>query len=290
MRIVQVLTPPGTRFGVVVDDYVCLLDVDGRSDGFRHLFGAELSQLSQLARASSERVPFQNAALAAPLSNPSKIVCVGLNYIDHADESDQKLPEVPLLFAKFPSSIIGPNESLQWPSGLTEQVDFEAELGVVIGTTLRDGSPRDAREAIFGYVVANDVSGRDIQFSDGQWVRSKSIDTFCPVGPSIVTADEFGDPQAAQIRTYVNGVCLQDAPTSDMIFPVAELLSWISGQITLVPGDLVLTGTPPGVGAFRTPPIFLKPGDVVDVEIDGIGTLRNPVEGDGVTSKGDLAV
>jgi 2-keto-4-pentenoate hydratase/2-oxohepta-3-ene-1,7-dioic acid hydratase in catechol pathway len=209
------------------------------------------------------------AVLGPPLRRPSKIVCVGLNYRDHAAESALELPEQPLLFAKFPSSLIGPGDPISWPTGVTEQVDWEAKLAVVMG--------RDGRA--FGYTVANDVSARDLQFGDGQWTRGKSLDTFCPVGPAVVTADEVPDPQALRVLARVNGETLQDAPTSDMVFGVAEILAHCSRSFTLLPGDLVLTGTPPGVGAFRSPPVFLKAGDEVEMEVEGVGVLANPVGG-----------
>jgi 2-keto-4-pentenoate hydratase/2-oxohepta-3-ene-1,7-dioic acid hydratase in catechol pathway len=219
--------------------------------------------------------------LGPPLKSPSKIVCVGLNYEDHTAETKLERPERPLLFSKFASCLIGPEQDIHWPAGLTEQVDWEAELAVVIGRTLRSADQTEAMDAVFGYSVANDVSARDLQFSDGQWMRGKSLDSFCPLGPAIVTADEVPDPQALRISARVNGETMQDASTADMIFPVAEILSYCSHSFALQPGDLILTGTPAGVGAFRNPPIHLKPGDRVEVEVETIGTLANPVRGSG---------
>lgn len=212
----------------------------------------------------------------APIAEPNKIVCVGLNYRDHAEESGQPIPESPILFAKFPNTVIGPGEPIKVPS-ITKQVDYEAELGVVIGRVASEVSVEDALDYVLGYTCVNDVSARDLQFADGQWVRGKTLDTFCPTGPWIVTTDEIPDPQNLGIKCLVNGNVMQDSSTKQMIFSVAELVSFISQGITLEAGDLIATGTPPGVGFARKPPLYLQPGDVVRVEIEGIGTLENPV-------------
>lgn len=206
---------------------------------------------------------------------PQKIVCVGLNYRDHAEEQGTALPERPLLFAKWPNTLIGDGEPIRIPS-VTEQVDYEGELGVVIGRRTSRVAVEQALEHVRGYVVANDVSARDLQFSDGQWVRGKSLDTFLPVG-ELVPAADVPDPQALPIRTVVNGCTLQDSSTADMVFGVAEIVAFVSAAITLEPGDLILTGTPAGVGAFRDPPVWLRPGDEVAIEIDGVGAIKNPV-------------
>ena len=211
-----------------------------------------------------------------PIDRPEKIVCVGLNYRDHAEEQGTELPEAPLLFAKWPNTLIGPGEPIVIPP-ITKQVDYEAELGVVIGRRVRGTSAENALDAVAGYLCLNDVSARDLQFSDGQWVRGKSLDTFCPVGPHFVSADDVPDPQALSIRALVNGEVLQDSNTSNMIFSVAEIVAHVSQAITLEPGDLIATGTPAGVGAFRDPPIWLEPGDEVTIEIESIGALTNPV-------------
>ncbi len=212
----------------------------------------------------------------APLA-PGKIVAIGLNYLDHIRESGLEPPGQPLVFAKFPSSVIGPGQEIRLPLGLTERVDWEVELAVVIGTRARNVDAADALGHVFGYTVANDVSARDLQFGDGQWVRGKSLDTFCPVGPVVVTADEIPDPQALRLTCRVNGELMQDASTELMVFGVAELISHCSRSFTLEPGDLLLTGTPWGCGEFMEPRRSLAPGDVVECEIGGIGTLRNPV-------------
>lgn len=213
--------------------------------------------------------------MSLPIAVPSKIICVGLNYRDHAAESGMAIPERPLIFSKWPNTLIGPGDAIVLPT-LSDQVDYEAELGVVIGMRATKVSVADALAHVKGYCCANDVSARDVQLGDGQWARGKSLDTFCPVGP-LVPASQVADPQQLRIRAVLNGETLQDATTADMIFSVAEIISFISQGITLEPGDLILTGTPPGVGFARKPPIFLRNGDEITVEIDGIGSLSNPV-------------
>lgn len=221
-----------------------------------------------------------DTARLAPAA-PGKIVAIGLNYLDHIRESGQAAPERPLVFAKFPSSLIGTGAPIRLPLELTSRVDWEVELAVVIGTRARDVAEADALGHVFGYTVANDVSARDLQFADGQWVRAKSLDSFCPLGPEIVTADEIPDPQALRLRCRVNGEVMQDASTALMVFGVAELISFCSRSFTLDPGDVLLTGTPWGCGEFMEPKRSLAPGDVVECEVEGIGVLRNPVEARG---------
>jgi 2-keto-4-pentenoate hydratase/2-oxohepta-3-ene-1,7-dioic acid hydratase in catechol pathway len=212
-----------------------------------------------------------------PIERPQKIICVGLNYRDHAEEQGVDAPEKPILFAKWPNTLIGPGDPIVLPA-ISEKVDYEAELGVVIGSRTRNVSVENALEAVGGYVCVNDVSARDLQFSDGQWTRGKSPDTFCPVGPQVVPASEIPDPQVLAIRALLNGEVMQDSSTANMIFGVAEIVSFISQVITLEPGDLIATGTPAGVGVFRDPPVFLKAGDEITIEIEGIGALTNPVQ------------
>ena len=211
-----------------------------------------------------------------PIQRPGKIVCVGLNYRDHAEEQGAELPEAPLLFAKFPTALIGPGEPIVIPSFVT-QADYEGELGVVIGATVKGASKENAFEAVAGYLCANDVSARDLQFSDGQWTRGKSVDTFCPVGPELVPAAEVPDPHALRIRAIVSGEVLQDSTTANLIFGIDEIVSYASQTTTLEPGDLLLTGTPAGVGVFRDPKRLLEDGDTVTIEIEGLGELTNPV-------------
>ena len=210
-----------------------------------------------------------------PIDRPGKIVCVGLNYRDHAEEQGAALPTEPLLFAKWPTSCIGPGEAIVIPPIVTK-ADYEAELGVVIGSRVKAVSKEGALEAVRGYVCANDVSARDLQFSDGQWTRGKSPDTFCPVGP-LVPRDEIADPHSLRIRTIVSGEVLQDSTTANLIFGIDDVIAYVSQTTTLEPGDLILTGTPAGVGVFRDPQRLLRPGDEVTIEIEGIGSLTNPV-------------
>lgn len=212
-----------------------------------------------------------------PIAVPQKIICVGLNYRDHADEGAVQAPEHPILFAKWPNTLIGPNTPIVLPTSVTQCVDFEGELGVVIGKTAHQVSRDHALDVVAGYLCANDVSARDLQFGDGQWTRGKSLDTFCPIGPALVPSSAVPDPQALRLRTILNGNVMQDATTADMIFTVAEIIAFITQAITLAPGDLILTGTPTGVGAFRDPKVWLTPGDTISIQIDGIGTLTNPV-------------
>jgi 2,4-didehydro-3-deoxy-L-rhamnonate hydrolase len=215
--------------------------------------------------------------MTVPIVRPGKIVCVGLNYKDHAEEQGAELPAAPLLFAKFTTALIGPGDPIVIPSIVTK-CDYEAELGVVIGTTVRSVSKENAFEAVAGYLVANDVSARDLQFSDGQWTRGKSPDTFCPVGP-LVPAARVRDPHSLGIRAILNGETMQDSTTANLIFGIDEVISYASQTSTLEEGDLILTGTPAGVGVFRDPQRLLQPGDEITIEIDGVGSLTNPVVG-----------
>lgn len=223
------------------------------------------------------RIAIEKAQFKAPIPRPGKIVVIGLNYRDHAIETESPIPETPIVFAKYPTAVIGHGDPIRTNTAISRAVDYEAELAVVIGREAKDVSVADALDHVFGYTCANDVSARDIP-NGGQWMYAKSFDTFAPMGPWIVTADEIKDPQDLSIRARLNGQVLQDSKTSEMIFPVAELIAYVSRGITLEPGDVILTGTPAGVGMARTPNVWLTPGDTIEIEIDGIGTLRNPVE------------
>ena len=211
-----------------------------------------------------------------PIDRPGKIICVGLNYRDHAEEQGVDLPTAPLLFAKWNNTLIGPGEPIVIPPIVTK-TDYEAELGVVIGSRASKVSAENALEAVAGYICVNDVSARDLQFADGQWSRGKSPDTYCPVGPQLVPRDEIRDPQKLAIRAILNGETLQDSTTANMVFGVAEIIAYVTQTITLEPGDLIATGTPAGVGAFRDPKVFMQPGDEITIEIEGLGSLTNPV-------------
>jgi 2-keto-4-pentenoate hydratase/2-oxohepta-3-ene-1,7-dioic acid hydratase in catechol pathway len=217
----------------------------------------------------------EDVELLAPVEAPEKVVCVGLNYAEHVEEGGQERPENPVLFSKFPTSITGPDSAIAWDPDLTGEVDYEVELALVIGEEARRVDPGNAREHVAGYTVANDVSARDLQFADDQWIRGKSLDTFCPLGPSIVTGDELDDPGACSLWTDLNGERLQESTTDDLIFGIETLVSFCSDAFTLKPGDVILTGTPPGVGAFRDPPVYLDDGDEVTVGIEGVGELTN---------------
>jgi 5-carboxymethyl-2-hydroxymuconate isomerase len=230
---------------------------------------------AQIDLGSLPAVP-DGARLLPPL-RPGKIVAIGLNYLDHVRETGMDSPARPLVFAKFPSSVIGPDDPIVIDPALSERVDWEVELGVVIGRSARHVSTADALDHVAAYTVGNDVSARDVQFSDGQWVRAKSFDTFCPLGPWLVTADEIGDPQALALKTTVNGEVVQDSSTSEMVFGVRELIAFCSASFTLDPGDVLLTGTPWGTGEFMNPRRSLQAGDVVECEVERIGVLRNPV-------------
>ena len=224
---------------------------------------------------TGQSVIADDARLLAPVPRPPQIICVGLNYHDHAEEQDEETPEKPLLFGKAPTAVTNPGDPIIHPKGV-DQVDYEVELGIVIGHGGRDIPADDARDYVAGYTVINDVSGRDAQFDDGQFFRGKSYDTFAPMGPAIIP-DHVVDPNALEVACWVNGELMQDSNTDQFIFDVGEIIEYISGIMTLRPGDVISTGTPGGVGIFRDPPELLEPGDEVVVEIDGIGTLRNVV-------------
>jgi 2-keto-4-pentenoate hydratase/2-oxohepta-3-ene-1,7-dioic acid hydratase in catechol pathway len=227
--------------------------------------------------AAGESMPITETEVLAPVANPSKIICIGLNYADHAAEAGVDVPDAPVVFAKFPNALIGPTGDIRYRSRDVSQLDFEAELAVVIGSTCSLVKEADALDHVFGYTILNDISARDAQFADGQWVRGKSFDTFAPVGPAITTRDEISDVQQLGVRCLVNGEVMQDGSTADMCFGVAELVSYLSRFITLVPGDVIATGTPAGIGFTRNPMVLLGDGDVVVTEIDQLGQLRNVV-------------
>jgi 5-carboxymethyl-2-hydroxymuconate isomerase len=207
---------------------------------------------------------------------PEKIVCVGLNYVDHAAELSLDLPSEPLLFGKFPNALVDPGEPIVLPAGVGH-VDAEAELAIVIGRRVRAVAAADALDVVAGYLCANDVSARDLQFKDGQWLRAKGFDTFCPISTEIVPVDQVGDARGLRVVQRLNGVVLQDSSTDEMIFGVPEIVAHASTVFTLEAGDVILTGTPAGVGVFRTPKVALAAGDVVEVEVERIGTVASPV-------------
>ncbi|MFL5738279.1 MAG: fumarylacetoacetate hydrolase family protein [Actinomycetota bacterium] len=253
-------------------------------DGFGRVEGSTfipmgpdlLSYLRTGVSEDAEARLLRDVELHAPIARPGKVVCVGLNYRDHAEESGQPIPEEPILFPKFANSVVGPNAEIEIPP-VVEQCDYEAELLVVMGRRATRVSEERALEHVAGYTCANDVSARDLQFRSPQWMLGKAIDTFLPIGPWIVTPDELADPQDLGIRCVVDGETLQDSSTKQMIFGVAELIAFITRTLTLEPGDVIATGTPPGVGMARKPPRWLRDGDEVTVEIERIGALTNRV-------------
>jgi len=222
--------------------------------------------------------PLADTRLLAPVPRPAKnIVCVGLNYADHARETAQQVSPYPVFFTKPPTTVIGPEAPIPWHPSVSTHIDWEAELAVVIGWPGRDIPEQSALQHVFGYTIANDVSARDLQRRHVQWYKGKSLDGFCPLGPWIVTSDEIPNPQALSICLRVNGETKQDSSTSQMVYTVARLIAVLSAGLTLEAGDILITGTPAGVGFVREPPEYLRPGDLVEAEIERIGVLRNPV-------------
>lgn len=236
----------------------------------------ERAQKVVSSTSSRELIPLDSVRLMAPISRPPKILCIGLNYRDHAVESKMEVPAVPTVFAKYANAVIGPGEPIVLWSA-TEKPDYEAEFAVVIGRRAKNVSRSQWEDCVFGYTIVNDVSARDIQLATSQWTLGKSFDTFAPMGPHIVTVDEVPDPHALDIRLSIGGETLQHSNTRELIFRVPELIEYLSRMLTLEPGDIISTGTPAGVGLGRTPPRWLRPGEEVVIEIERIGTLRNPV-------------
>lgn len=228
------------------------------------------------AAPKSARLPLTSVRLLSPLPRPTKVLCVGLNYRDHAEETGQPIPKVPIFFTKAPTSVIGAQAPIVLPID-SEQVDYEAELAIVIGARCRRADPAKARDAVAGYTIMNDVSARDWQFRTSQWFIGKTFDTFAPMGPALVTADEVGDPHVLDVSLRLNGNVMQRSNTRHLIFGVTDLVVELSRVMTLEPGDVIATGTPGGVGFIRKPPVFLRPGDHVEISIAGVGTLSNPV-------------
>jgi 2-keto-4-pentenoate hydratase/2-oxohepta-3-ene-1,7-dioic acid hydratase in catechol pathway len=282
LRLISVRSSAGERVGVAVADRWAAIE-DLLRDGPRTILDlvedADVAVPAIRAALAGADVDhwrsITSAELLAPVPRPGKVVAIGRNYREHAAEEGVDPPTAPLIFAKWPSSVIGHGAEIRWDPGLTGQVDYEAELAVVIGRRARNVGIDEALDHVLGYTCLDDVSARDLQFGDGQWVRGKSLDTFCPMGPWIVTTDEIVDPQRLAIRCLVDGEILQDSHTSQMYFTVAEVVSYCSRSFTLEPGDVIATGTPSGVGAFRKPPRFLRDGERVTVEIEGIGALEN---------------
>lgn len=270
MRLVTFENGAGPRAGVLVgDEIVPAAALDAPDDSVRGLLAAldadGLAQLGERAAAAGDRVGRESVQLLAPVPDPEKIICMGLNYRDHAEEAHQEIPEHPRWFGKFANSLAGDGAAIVLPEAHPDFVDYEAELAVVIG---QDGK-------VAGAMPFNDVSARDLQLQNPLWTSGKAIDTFAPCGPALVTLDEAGDLENLAVRTRIDGEVVQDGSTRDMIFGVAETVAWLARTMTLVPGDIVATGTPAGVGGFKGR--FLRAGQVVEVEIEGLGAIRNPV-------------
>jgi 2-keto-4-pentenoate hydratase/2-oxohepta-3-ene-1,7-dioic acid hydratase in catechol pathway len=286
MRLATLSTPTGPRPAALVGDrYVDLVAADPRLPASVRQIISDPALLGcareAAAKPQAASVPAAAAKLLAPIPDPQKIVCVGLNYRDHAAESGMAIPREPVLFSKFPSALIGHGEAIVVPQ-VSSKTDYEAELVIVIGKAGRRISEAAAMDHVAGYSVGHDVSARDWQLEkDGkQWMVGKTFDTFAPVGPTLVTKDEVPNPHKLGIRLRLNGKTMQESNTEQMIFSVAQVVAYLSVVFTLEPGDLVFTGTPPGIGHALKPPVYLKPGDVTEVEIDDLGTLRNPVIGE----------
>jgi len=287
MKIVAFSTQKDKHIGVVQDDKIisltalnpdefppCIKTFIEGSDNLRN----HAEQLIEQRDNENSVFTFSDVNILPPISQPEKIICVGLNYIDHCKETGMEPPASPVIFSKYANAIIGHNDAVEIPINSNE-VDFEAELVIVIGKEAKCVSEEDANDYVFGYTIMNDVSARDLQFADGQWSRGKTADTFAPIGPIIVTHDEVGDPHQLAISLELNGEIMQDSNTNNLIFTVPQIISFLSQSMTLKPGDLIATGTPPGVGMGRNPKVWLKNGDKMNINIEKIGTLTNHVHG-----------
>lgn len=284
VRLVRFSEGGAVRVGAQLGDGGDVADVTKADPSIPNDVNALLSSADGLAKvkAAVEKapvVPKDQATLLAPIVGCEKIICIGMNYVDHCTEQNMPVPTEPVVFSKFSSCITDPGAPIIKPPEV-EELDFEVELAIVIGKTAKRVTADNAMDYVAGYTVAHDVSARDWQLkrNGGQWLMGKTLDTFAPIGPAIVTTDEIGDIHNKGIRCRLNGETVQDSNTNQLVFNVNKIVEWCSAMVTLNPGDLIFTGTPPGVGCFRKPPLWLKDGDVVDVEIDGIGCISNPVK------------
>jgi 2-keto-4-pentenoate hydratase/2-oxohepta-3-ene-1,7-dioic acid hydratase in catechol pathway len=277
MRLVTFRSADDTAHpGLLQDDTILDLAPLGFADAVDAI-GKGAAALRHAAETSKlARIPAGQARLLAPIPSPPRIFCVGLNYRDHAIESKMEIPKVPTIFLKLPSAVVGPEEAVRIPS-LTRQPDYEAEFAIVIGKPGRGIAREQWLEHVFGYTILNDVSARDVQLATSQWTLGKSFDTFCPIGPAIVTKDEIADPHELDVRMTIGGEVLQHSNTRELIFKAPELIAYISSVTPLQAGDIISTGTPAGVGLGRNPQRWLKPGEVMTAEVDGLGRLTNPV-------------
>jgi 2-keto-4-pentenoate hydratase/2-oxohepta-3-ene-1,7-dioic acid hydratase in catechol pathway len=282
MHLVSYLRESGESLGVLLGDRVVAAtdltpDAPATMDALLADPDAGLAQLRGAAAAAPDPAgtPLEQVRLLAPLPRPRNVICIGRNYAEHANEEGLEPPDAPAVFLKTTTSVVAHGDDIVWDPSYTTQVDYEAELAVVIGTTARHVPVERALDHVLGYTCLNDVSARDLQFADLQWSRGKSLDTFCPMGPALVTPDEVGDPQQLAVRCLLNGQVVQEASTKVMFHSIAEVISYCSRAFTLHPGDVIATGTPGGVGIFRDPPLLLADGDEVVVEIEKVGTLIN---------------
>lgn len=280
MRLASIHSDEGPAAAVLLgDDLVPISALDAPATTVRGLLAAldleELRGLQARAEETDERLALADATLHAPVTDPQKIVCLGLNYRDHAAETGQEIPSAPMWFAKFANSLIGSGQEIVLPRAHPEYVDYEAELAFVIGRPARNVTVQDALSHIAGAMPFNDVSARDLQLQNPLWCSGKAIDTFAPCGPALVTLDEIEDLRSLGLRTRINGELVQEGTTANLVFGPAEVVAWLSRTMTLLPGDIVATGTPAGVGAAQGR--FLRDGDTVEVEIDGLGAVRNGV-------------
>ncbi len=280
MRLLTFDDDGGPRAGVLVgEEVIALADLDAPAQSVRGVLGAldsaDLAELGQRAATAPKGFALTDVHLLAPVPDPEKIICLGLNYRDHAAESGQEIPNAPMWFAKFANSLIGSGQDIVLPAAHPEYVDYEAELAVVIGRTAHNVDAATALEYVAGAMPFNDVSARDLQIQNPLWTSGKAVDTFAPCGPALVTLDEIDDLHALGVRTRINGELLQEGNTRELIFDVPETIAWLSRTVTLVPGDIIATGTPAGVGASKNR--FLRDGDTVEVEVDGLGVVSNPV-------------
>lgn len=277
MKLINIQTDQGTKTGVMRDDshYV---DVSAAGSVLHLISHADARAQAAALAANGTAQLLAGVKLAAPVT-PGKIIAIGLNYSDHAAESGAKPPSKPIVFAKFSNTLAAHGDTITWYADQTPNMDYEAEFGIVIGHTAYRVSETDALSYVGGYVCANDLSARDLQSGDEgkQWVLGKTLDGTCPIGPCLTTSDDIPDPQALSIKCILNGQVMQNSSTAQMIFGVAKLVSYLSHYFTLNAGDLIITGTPPGVGAARKPPVWLKDGDTVTIEIEKIGALTNTI-------------
>ncbi|MFE4896303.1 fumarylacetoacetate hydrolase family protein [Peribacillus butanolivorans] len=286
MKIASFSVKSDHHIGIVQDDQIISLTALGPDD-FPACMKTFIERGSELRKRAEQLIEqrgnddakflLSEVKFLPPIAQPEKIICVGLNYIDHCKETGMEPPSSPVIFSKYANAIVGQNDVIEIPIN-SKEVDFEAELAIVIGKKAKNVSEEEAIDYVFGYTIMNDISARDLQFQDGQWLRGKTADTFAPIGPVVVTHDEVGDPHELAISLELNGEMMQDSNTSNLIFTVPQIISFLSQSMTLKPGDLIATGTPPGVGMGRNPKVWLKNGDRMNVSIERIGTLSNHVK------------